>query len=141
MPASSKEFLDIQATIECGFTLKCIRDVTRTYHQMHCTDKYSQQSSIIWPVLHILQGRSSLTFRQLWNVDSLWNMYMTWQEHTVKCTVEITYLLYPNKSFTYNFKTARKKMEQLPIDSYMLLCKQKNSISINKSLTFNLLAI
>ena len=29
-PASSKEFLDIQATIECGFTLKRIRDMTRT---------------------------------------------------------------------------------------------------------------
>ena len=31
MPASSKEFLDIQATIECGFTLKRVRDMTRTY--------------------------------------------------------------------------------------------------------------
>ena len=30
-PASSKEFLDIQATIECGFTLKLVRDMTRTY--------------------------------------------------------------------------------------------------------------
>ena len=25
--------LDIQATVECGFTLKCIRDMTRTYSQ------------------------------------------------------------------------------------------------------------
>ena len=33
VPASSKEFLDIQATIECGFTLKRIRDMTRTYSQ------------------------------------------------------------------------------------------------------------
>ena len=32
-PASSKEFLDIQATIECGFTLKRVRDMTRTYSQ------------------------------------------------------------------------------------------------------------
>ena len=31
MPASSKEFLDIQATIEDGFTLKRVRDMTRTY--------------------------------------------------------------------------------------------------------------
>ena len=31
MPALSKEFLDIQVTIECGFTLKCICDMTRTY--------------------------------------------------------------------------------------------------------------
>ena len=49
-PASSKEFLDIQATTEWGFTLKCVRDMTRTYSQMHCRDKYSQHSSIIWPV-------------------------------------------------------------------------------------------
>ena len=33
-PASSKEFLDIQATIECGFTLKCVRDITRIYSQL-----------------------------------------------------------------------------------------------------------
>ena len=48
-PASSKEFLDIQATIECGFTLKRVRDMIKTYSQMHRTDKYSQHSSIIWP--------------------------------------------------------------------------------------------
>ena len=29
-PASSKEFLDIQATIECGFTLKRVRDMIKT---------------------------------------------------------------------------------------------------------------
>ena len=50
MPASSKEFLDIHATIECGFTLKRILDMTRTYSQMHRTGNYSQHSSIIWPV-------------------------------------------------------------------------------------------
>ena len=33
-PASSKEFLDIQATIECGFTLKRVRDMTRTYSHL-----------------------------------------------------------------------------------------------------------
>ena len=32
------------------FTLKCIRDMIITYSQMHRTDKYSQQISIIWPV-------------------------------------------------------------------------------------------
>ena len=30
--ASSKEFLDIQVTVECGFTLKRVRDMKRTYH-------------------------------------------------------------------------------------------------------------
>ena len=30
-PVSSKEFLDIQATVESGFTLKRVCDMTRTY--------------------------------------------------------------------------------------------------------------
>ena len=30
MPVSSKEFLDIQATIECGFTRKRVLDMVRT---------------------------------------------------------------------------------------------------------------
>ena len=46
----SKEFLDIQETRECRFTLKRVRDLTRTYSQMHRTDKFSELSSIIWPV-------------------------------------------------------------------------------------------
>ena len=33
-PVSSKEFLDIQATIKCGFILKRVRDMIRTYSQM-----------------------------------------------------------------------------------------------------------
>ena len=41
---------DIQATIECRLTLKRVRDIIRTYSQMHRTEKYSQLSSIIWPV-------------------------------------------------------------------------------------------
>ena len=34
MPASSKEFLDIQANIECGLTLNRVRDMIRTYNQL-----------------------------------------------------------------------------------------------------------
>ena len=37
-------------TIECGFTLKLVRDMIITYSQMHRTDKYSQHSSVTWPV-------------------------------------------------------------------------------------------
>ena len=33
-PASSKEFLDIYATIECGFALKRVRDMIRTYSHL-----------------------------------------------------------------------------------------------------------
>ena len=54
-PLLKKEFLDTEATIECGFTLKRIYDMIRTYSQMHHANKYSQQSSIIWPVW--LNGR------------------------------------------------------------------------------------
>ena len=50
MPVSSNELLDIQATIECRFYLKCVRDMIITYSQMHLTDKYSQHNSIIWLV-------------------------------------------------------------------------------------------
>ena len=30
-PASSKEFFDIQTTMECEFTLRGVRDMIRTY--------------------------------------------------------------------------------------------------------------
>ena len=46
---SSKEFLEIQSTVEYWFTLKGVRHMIRTYNQMHGTDKYSQHISIIWP--------------------------------------------------------------------------------------------
>ena len=49
-PAPCKEFLDIQASIECRFILKPVRDMTITYSQMQCTDKYSQDNSVIRPV-------------------------------------------------------------------------------------------
>ena len=49
-PVLSKKFLEIQAAIELGFTLKWIRDMTRTYREMHRTDDYSEYSSIISPV-------------------------------------------------------------------------------------------
>ena len=40
-PVPSKEFLDIQATIEYGFTVKRVRDMTRTY-------------SLAWVLIHML---------------------------------------------------------------------------------------
>ena len=36
--------------MECLFTLKRVREMTRRCSQMHRTDKYSKHSSIIWPV-------------------------------------------------------------------------------------------
>ena len=46
-PRTSVRFLSV---LECGFTLKRVRDITRTYSQIHRTDKYSEHSSISWPV-------------------------------------------------------------------------------------------
>ena len=42
--------LRISKQNECGCTLKLVCEMTIPYSQMHCTDKYSQQSSIIWLV-------------------------------------------------------------------------------------------
>ena len=42
--------LDVEETIDYAFTLKLVRDMTRTYSQMHRADTYSKHSSIIWPV-------------------------------------------------------------------------------------------
>ena len=42
-PASSKEFLDIQATIECGFTLKRVRDMIKTYSQSKFSSKNAKR--------------------------------------------------------------------------------------------------
>ena len=47
MPAFKKDFADIQATIECGFTLKRIGDMIKIQNKMGRTDRYSQQFSII----------------------------------------------------------------------------------------------
>ena len=114
-PVLSKEFLDNHAIIECEFTLKRVRDMIRTYSQMHRVDKYSQHRLIIWPVWpvwlsfclqtnwfgvrfplqslklqiwHLSWARSSLIFKQLESVNSLWNAFVTWYEHTdsPKCT-------------------------------------------------------
>ena len=44
------EGVPFQAIIECRFSLKLVRDMIITYSHMQRSDKYSQHSSIIWPV-------------------------------------------------------------------------------------------
>ena len=46
-PVSSKKFLDIQATIELGFTLKRVRDMIRTYSQIYFSLLY--RFSLFYP--------------------------------------------------------------------------------------------
>ena len=46
MPVSSKEFLSIQATIECGFTLKHVRGMIRTYsNESDYSEDYSEENA------------------------------------------------------------------------------------------------
>ena len=56
-PASSKEFLDIQATIECRFTLKRVRDMIKTYRYGICFNEGGTFSKG-----NITNGRNVLIF-------------------------------------------------------------------------------
>ena len=56
-PASSTEFLDIHAAIECGFTLKRIRGMIRTYSQIKRGSYEKEGCLIFW--LSYLQNRQS----------------------------------------------------------------------------------
>ena len=47
-PHSVVNWVSRNYIIECGFSLKYVRDMIRTYNQIHYTDKYSQHSPIIW---------------------------------------------------------------------------------------------
>ena len=98
MPVSSKEFLHIQATIECRFTLKRICDMIRTCSLMHQTVHISnhntaqsfgqsakwlsvplqtmwlwvrvQLQSVKLQILRLFRAKSSLKFRQLQSANS-----------------------------------------------------------------------
>ena len=48
--ASSKEILDIPSNAKDGLTLKHECVIIKAQGQMHCTDEYSQRSSILWPL-------------------------------------------------------------------------------------------
>ena len=60
--ASRKEFLDIQATIECGFTLKRVRDMTRTYSHSFLYFVFSAKWSIFILVFHLFREDISMSF-------------------------------------------------------------------------------
>ena len=50
--------------------LKRVPNMIRTYSQMHCADKYSQHSSIIWPawVRSVIAGSSPVGVTQTVNL-------------------------------------------------------------------------
>ena len=47
-PVWNNQLLNIQRTTYFGFNLKIVGDMTTTYSPMHCKDKYSHLSSIIF---------------------------------------------------------------------------------------------
>ena len=46
----ARSFLIFRQTIECRCSLNLVQDMIIIYSQMHCKDKYSEHSSVIWPV-------------------------------------------------------------------------------------------
>ena len=46
----ARSSLAFRQAIECGFILNLVGDMIITYSQMHHIDRYSQHSSVIWPV-------------------------------------------------------------------------------------------
>ena len=61
VPASRKEFLDIQASIKYGFNLKRVRDLIRTYRQWNMIIKVFAG---VWPWMSIRLLRPSLIKNQ-----------------------------------------------------------------------------
>ena len=73
-------------------------------------------------ISRLFRARSSLTFRQLKNVDSLWNAYVTWSEHTIK------------KFFLSKMPTLRIEKHffcsvDRPTIFFMLSCPQTNKLN------------
>ena len=93
-PASSKEFLDIQATIECGFTLKRVRDMTGTYR----LNKSLEQS---WHFIKTLYQEGKL------------QLYTSLKEHP---RFE-NYLNLPNKKLCQAITKLRISAHKFPIET------------------------
>ena len=64
-PASSKEFLDIQATIECGFTLKRVRDMIRTFSRLILHTNFSKSEKARQRIIRLSIGTLSNCQKQL----------------------------------------------------------------------------
>ena len=67
MPLLSKEFIEIQATIECRFTLKRVRDMIVTCNQMNCILSLTFLSEK--PIYN-------LKYKEIINISKLSNVYV-----------------------------------------------------------------
>ena len=70
-PVSSKEFLDYQATIECGFTLKRVRDMIKTYSTSltNISTEMKKQIGICNSIWYVIKCRKDLVFKFNWYVQ------------------------------------------------------------------------
>ena len=68
---SSKEFLDYQATIECGFTLKRVRDMIKTYSTSltNISTEMKKQIGICNSIWYVIKCRKDLVFKFNWYVQ------------------------------------------------------------------------
>ena len=64
-PASSKEFVDIRATIECGFTLKRVCDMTKTYSQIIPFEINLRKEKWLFVTIYKPPSQSNLYFLDL----------------------------------------------------------------------------
>ena len=71
MPVSSKEFLDIQATIECTFTLKHVRDMIIIYSQSTIQISTHNTARSFKKYIYKLSGFGFESGRCLWVIDNL----------------------------------------------------------------------
>ena len=63
-PVSNKEFLDIQASIECGFTLQRVRDMIKTYSQTLSSLNISEDDTfVITKKLSSIKSHGEITYR------------------------------------------------------------------------------
>ena len=105
-------------------------------------------------ISRLLRARSSVTLRQLQSVDSLWNAYVTWQEHTStfdlielkreKINVkESSQLSWPTeKTFVIKLKLPRKSLEILKLPSIVqniFAFEKKTVVTPDKISGFNTL--
>ena len=102
MPASSKEFLDIQATIQCGFTLKHIRDMIKRYSQScskHCWDNVGIN-------IQVLSGKSTIC-----HTDGIFYQNVS---HVIVKALCIVFQVAGNINLQNSSKSERRYQQQSP---------------------------
>ena len=115
-PASSKEFLGIQATIECGFTLKRVRDMIITYNHYYCSCYYYHNKN----VRYIFPGNEHKEFcekiiKLYFNIEYTKFFYLLQKEiklnkniRNINVVIDIFMNLYDNSNIDCNKKNKNK---------------------------------